>query len=252
MLGRLGVVVAVVAALGCGSKRAGGLDGGADSGGGKADGGGDGPSVDCEALSAQWHDLVASLSLACQQDGDCTVAGSWIAFDQNAYCPIAVVERGIAVNAAAYLQSPASALEHDWVTFRCGCHLDGICLNEATCAGGTCTAVPMNCCGIRGAGGRCPYPQACYYDATSSNYSDSCLAHSYESAPCTGDCPPASVCGGSCCGPGTVCRNPDSDCCVLLPDGGLRDSGIGDSGSAPLDAASADGPADGPADAGVD
>jgi hypothetical protein len=210
MLGRLGALVVVVAVLGCGSTNAGENEGGT--------------SAECEALSARWHDLVASLSLACQQDSDCTVAGVQIGSDEHgANGPIAGT--GVAVNAAAYLQSPASGLEVDWMVANCGGHLDYICVDDATCADGSCTNVRMNCCGTRGPHGFCPFGQGCYYDESSSGSVDGCLSQSYGAPKCTSDCPSASICGGSCCGPGTMCSNPDWACCVLIPDAGVPPDG---------------------------
>jgi hypothetical protein len=231
MLGRLGVLVVVLLALGCSSRNTGAPDGG---GAGARDGGTDGPGLDCQTLSARWRDLVASLSATCTADADCLLAGVRENFADGPYSGIGWT--GVAVNAAAYAQSAAEALEDEWLQVRCGRISDPICINAATCADGQCQVVTMRSCGEWCSGTRCPTVQYCYYDERTAT---GCFGGAY-SATCVSDCAPESVCGWqACCGPGTYCA--DCGWCVAIPDGGV-----------PADAATDAAPAEGTADAAAD
>lgn len=242
MLARFGVVVVVLSvAVGCGTTRAGGVDGGTDIGvrqgdGGKADGGNDGPSVDCGALSARWEDLVASVSQSCQQDGDCALAGTRASRDQYPAHGSGLDMDGVPVNAEAYRESPAAALEDEWVQTYCWQMYDGNCPNAVTCADGQCAIIYIRACEPFNCVWRCPRNQYCYTDRLSLG--------------CASDCAPESVCDQYCCGPGWMCRKDTySSYCVPIPDGGLDDSGLADAApDAPPDGPPGDRPVDAWAD----
>lgn len=230
MSGRVGaLVVVVLLTLGCDARSRGQSDGGSD---GRPDGT-DGAAVDCQALSAGWRDLVAPLSATCAAEGDCLLAGVRANYADGYYSGIGW--NGVAVNAAAYAQSAAKALEDEWLHVRCGRISDPICLNEVTCADGQCQVVTMRACGTWCSGTRCLAAQYCYYDELTAS---GCDSGGYN-ATCASDCPPESVCGWhSCCGPGTYCAGCG---CVTIPDGGV-----------PTEAGTDAAPTDGLTDAGVD
>jgi hypothetical protein len=102
----------------------------------------------CTDMLSRWDSTLQDPALVtCASPSDCTVVGGPPITDPcNGHSTIGAC--GVAVNAVAYLASPAASLESRFVTASCPNHMAYDCgPGHATCSDGKCVIAGFGCCG---------------------------------------------------------------------------------------------------------